>query len=281
MRGRHAALISTLALCVACGRDTTAPQTQQGTAPGEPRTAKTVALESGANLMQGQGPVGQIAMHLVGFHPAKSDPALQMESHHFCNQVNQDFAQCVLYDGDTSSARLHGIEYIISEKLYASLPAAERPYWHPHNYEILSGTLRLPNLPDAAEDAALRDKMNSYGKTWHVWKTGVYGQEPDALPLGPAHLAWSFNHDGEAVPGMVAARDQRMGVRSADARRRREPLAALARPQGGVDAMRGQFANAAAALQGVRDNGDATTGAVPHVTLQDPNAAAPRSGLRR
>jgi hypothetical protein len=53
-----------------------------------------------------------------------------MESHHYCDQVNEDFAQCALYDGNTAEARLHG-EYIISEKLYATLPADERPYWHP------------------------------------------------------------------------------------------------------------------------------------------------------
>jgi Protein of unknown function (DUF1264) len=272
MSGRRAVLFSMLILGVACGRDTTEPQGATGTAPGEPRSARTAALESGANLMQGKGPVGQISMHMVGFHPAKDDPTMQMESHHFCNQVNQDVAQCVLYDGDTPEARLHGIEFIISAKLYDTLPSEEKAYWHPHNYEILSGTLRLPSLPDAAESATLRDKMNSYGKTWHVWKTGVYGQQPDALPLGPAHLAWSFNHDGEAMPGMIEARDRRMGLDTTDARRQRAEFAPLAGPQGGVDAMKGQFANTTGTLQGVRDNGDAKASLVPRVTLEEPHA---------
>ena len=183
-------------------------------------------------------------------HQVGTDPMMQMESHHFCNQVNQDFAQCALYDGDSDDARLHGIEYIISEKLYETLPAEERSYWHPHNYGVLSGTLRMPNLPDAAEEAALEDKINSYGKTWHVWKTGVFGQPADALPLGPAHLAWSFNYDGEAQPGLIEARDKRMGLDTAEARRERADLAPLARPQGGVDAMKGQFPNATGTVQG-------------------------------
>ena len=34
-------------------------------------------------------------------------------------------------------ANLIGIEYIVSERVFDSLPEAEKPYWHPHNYEVL------------------------------------------------------------------------------------------------------------------------------------------------
>ena len=34
----------------------------------------------------------------------------------------------------------------------------------------------------------------------------MHGQKGDDLPLGPARLQWSFNHDGEAAAGMVEAR---------------------------------------------------------------------------
>ena len=150
-------------------------------------------------------------MYLDGSHPAKDDPAIVMESNHYCNQVNEDFTQCVLFDGNGKGARLHGVEYIISEKLYGQLPAAERMYWHPHNYEILSGELVMPGLPQAAEKAALDTKINSYGKTWHFWRTGVHGEQPDPLPYGPPHLAWSFNHDGE-LPAEVASSVLAFGV---------------------------------------------------------------------
>ena len=76
--------------------------------------------------MQAKAPVEQIAMYLDGFHVAKDDPAVQMEAHHYCNQVNEDLAQCVLFDGNTAAARLTGVEYIISEKLYKTLPAEEK-----------------------------------------------------------------------------------------------------------------------------------------------------------
>jgi hypothetical protein len=264
-----------LLAATACGGGNTAPQ-GGNTAPGDDRTAKTAALETSANLLQSKAPLDEISLYLSGFHAAKDDPGMQMESHHYCDQVNEEFAQCILYDGNTADARIHGLEYIISERLYGTLPAAERAYWHPHNYEILSGTLRLPGVPDAAEKEAMRQKMNSYGKTWHVWMTGMHGAQPDPLPVGPPHLAWSFNHDGEARPEMIESRDSRMKLDTTGARQQRADLSAMARPQGGVDAMAGAFGPPEPAAEGVRDTGDAATRAVPVTTLQPRTGSAPR-----
>src|SRR5690606_17681545 len=145
----------------------------------------------------------------------------------------------------------NGIEYIISEKLFETLPVEERRYWHPHDYEILSGQLVAPGIPDAAERALMKDKMNSYGKTWHVWSTGAPGDAGDPLPLGPAQLAWSFNRDGEAQPGLVAGRDERLGVSTDQKRKQREELTPLARPQCGVDALHGRFQGETVPVAGV------------------------------
>jgi hypothetical protein len=180
-------------------------------------------------------------IHLSGFHPAKEHPQHQMEAHHFCHQVNEDFAQCVLFDGNTRNANLNGVEYIISGKLFQGLPEAERKYWHPHNGEILSGQLVAPGIPAVAEKALMKSKMNSYGKTWHLWNTGAMGQPADKLPLGPPVLAWSFNRDGEALPGLVERRDKALGVSSAEKRKQRADLQPLAKPQAGVDDLRAAF----------------------------------------
>jgi hypothetical protein len=249
-----------LTTAVACGGGDTPPAPDQA-APGGARSTETAALETGANLLQAKAPVDQIAMYLVGFHPAKDDPSMQMESHHYCNQVNEDFAQCVLFDGNTADARLHGVEYIISEKLHASLPADERGYWHPHNYEILSGQLRMPGLPDVAEAEALKRKINSYGKTWHFWKAGVHGAAADALPFGAPHLAWSFNRDGEAQPGMVEARDSRMELNTAETRRQRAEWAPLARPQAGTTTLAPKLPGTGAP-DGVADSGASGAGSM-------------------
>jgi hypothetical protein len=218
--------------------------------------------------MQAKAPVEKIAVYLDGFHVAKDDPSLQMEAHHYCNQVNEDFAQCVLFDGNTADARMMGIEYIIAARLYDTLPPEEKAFWHPHNYELLSGQLRLPGLPDSAERETVETKINSYGKTWHTWMTGLHNSKSDPLPFGPPHLQWSFNRDGELNPDLLAARDGRMNLDTAAARQERQDLVSLSRPQGGVDAMAGVFAGAKG-IPGVSDNGDPATRAVPTFGMKD------------
>ena len=185
---------------------------------GEEKSTKTKILELGAKTIQGSDPLSGMDIYLSGFHPIKNDPNHQLEAHHFCRQVNEDFAQCVLFDGSTPDANLNGIEYIVSERLFEQLPEEERQYWHPHNGEILSGQLIAPGLPEAAEKELMRTKMNSYGKTWHVWNTPAPGHEGDALPMGDAMLAWSFNRDGELREDLIRSRDERLDKSTAEVR---------------------------------------------------------------
>jgi hypothetical protein len=224
-------------------------------APGDPKTPKTAALEAGARLLQSNAPLQPFDVYMVGFHPLKEHPDMQMEAHHYCHQMSEDFAQCTLFDGNTREARLNGIEYIISEKLFDTLPEAERALWHPHNGEILSGQLVAPALPAVAEKALMRSKMNSYGKTWHVWNTGHQGMAGDKLPLGPPMLAWSFNRDGEILAPLLEKRDRAIGVRTDDKRKQRADLQALARPQMGVDDLKGKFGRSTRDIPGVADKG--------------------------
>jgi hypothetical protein len=248
---RFRPLLLAAALLAACTGNgpSTPPVSPQGQAP----TAKTQALKAGAAMLQDNGPLAKMVVYLVGFHPMKDDPADQMEAHHYCRQVNEDFAQCALFDSNTAQANLTGIEYIISERLFDQLPPDEKPYWHPHNGEILSGQLVAPGLPRAAENALMRTKINSYGKTWHTWMTREGEQPGQSLPLGPPKLAWSFNREGEAQPGLVEARDRRMHVSTADAREARADMIKLAHPQEGVDTLKGQFGRPARTIPGVTD----------------------------
>jgi hypothetical protein len=205
---------------------------------GQPETAATKALETGAKVLQGEGPTDVLDVYLVGFHPLVEDPTMVMEAHHYCKQVNEDFAQCALWDGNTNAANLVGIEYVISARLYDQLPVAERESWHPHDYEILSGQLQAPGLPPAAELALMKRLMNGYGKTWHVWHTGEAG---DTLPLGPAMLAWSFNANGELPARFVEERDRAMLIDTERDRQDRQSLVPLAEPQHGVDRLEDAF----------------------------------------
>lgn len=223
---------------------------------GRETTTRTEFLKAGAALLQNSAPVNAMNVYVVGFHPAKDNPDHQMEAHHICTQVNEDFAQCVLFDGNTRDANLNGIEYIISERLFETLPEDERQYWHPHNYEILSGQLVAPGIPAFAEMELMKSKINSYGKTWHVWNTGSHDEEGDALPFGEPVLGWSLNRDGEALPGLEAARDERMGISTGEKRSERRDLVEFANPQSGVDALHGRFERPTESMPGVSERVD-------------------------
>lgn len=245
-RAQWSLLLGLIGCVTACGREDT-PPSNPAAPPGAPKKADTKALEKGAELLQDLSPVRELDHYLDGFHVMKDDPSLHMEAHHFCKGMNEEFTQCVIFDANTKDANIIGIEYIVSEALFETLAAEEKKSWHPHNYEILSGQLVMPGVPDVAEKAALAKKINSYGKTWHVWDTGHAGH-PAAhkLPIDKPRLAWSYNRDGEAPPGMVQARDQRMDIDTAEKRKDRADLAAKAKPQQGVDDLRAQLSGTGA-----------------------------------
>jgi len=221
--------------------------------PGPDKTTKTKMLEAGAKILQESHPLESMDVYLVGFHPMKDEPEHQMEAHHFCKQVNQDFAQCVLFDGNEAVSNLNGVEYIISQSVFDGLPDKEKQYWHPHNGEILSGQLIAPGIPEVAEKELMKDKMNSYGKTWHFWQSGAFNMMADKIPLGEPRLAWSFNRDGEAIQEMIQQRDERLGVSTARTREQRKDLVELAKPQSGVDVLKGAFPRSTSAIPGVTD----------------------------
>jgi hypothetical protein len=216
------------------------------TPQGEGRSLWRRTLEAGAAVLQDTPPLKDFDIYVAGLHCAKHEADMQMEAHHFCRQVNQDFLQCVLFDGNTKDANLIGIEYSVSERVFDALPEAEKPYWHPHNYEVLSGQLCAPGLPDVAERAFLKELMNSYGKTWHTWHTGRHDGEPgDTLPLGDPKLMWSFNRDGEADERLKSNFQHHMGIDEADKRAQRQQFVGLAHPQRGVDEMADEFSGTA------------------------------------
>lgn len=248
LKASAALMVFALTGCMESG-----PTDPAASPPGSPESTKSNVLEAGAKVLQSDAPTAGLDIYLVGFHPMKNDPAHQVEAHHFCKQINEDFIQCALYDGNTAEANLTGLEYIISEQLFETLPSAERQYWHPHNAEILSGQLVAPGLPHVAEHALMKSKMNSYGKTWHTWDTSRTKGAAASLPLGQPKLAWSFNRFGEARPGLVESRDQRMEISTEQRRRDREDLVPLARPQSGVDALRGRFPGPTQPIPGVVD----------------------------
>lgn len=106
---------------------------------------------------------------MCGAHWYSSDLSRTVGAHHYCSHINEDFNQCAIYDEDKPNARLIGIEYVITEKLFKTLPEEERKYWHSHIHEVKSGLLTAPGVPAAAENEVMAKLVNTYGKTFHLW----------------------------------------------------------------------------------------------------------------
>jgi len=168
---------------------------------------------TGSALMKFE-PINAIHQHLCAFHSYSGEPLRQVEAHHFCTHLSADFHQCVIYDSEGPNAKLIGIEYIISEKLFSTLAKEERAYWHSHKYEVESGLLQLHvkdlvpgQIADLAEQPAMLELQKTYGKTIHTWSIDT---SPD-LPLGPPALMMSFTGDGQVREDLVRSRDERTG----------------------------------------------------------------------
>lgn len=125
--------------------------------------------------------------------------------------------QCILYDKPGPNARIIGIEYMITPRLYATLDRDERRLWHSHVFEVKSGMLIMPQpadsvVPAAVWDATEKKEMEEvvelYGKVYHLWQV----DRGDELPLGKPQLMTSFTAPGQMdFEKHVAERDRRFG----------------------------------------------------------------------
>jgi hypothetical protein len=146
----------------------------------------------------------------------------QMEAHHYCSNVNEELIQCVIFDGNVREARLMGVEYIVSKRLFTALPDAEKALWHSHVHEVKSGQLIAPGIPQVAEHELMEKLVGTYGKTFHTWHT----DQQEQLPLGVPQLMMGFTADGQIDPAILAARDERFGISSEEKRTARADIAA-------------------------------------------------------
>jgi hypothetical protein len=188
---------------------------------GREKSAKTGVLEAGAAILQSQRPLAALNIYLDGFHFHNGEMGRQVEAHHYCSQVNEDLVQCVIYDGNGTDALLMGIEYVISAKLFKTLPEEEKKMWHSHAYEVKSGMLVGPGLPGPAEHELMEKLVSTYGKTWHTWHVELPG---NTLPLGIPALMMGFTADGQARPGLIADRDNRFGISTEEKSRSRADI---------------------------------------------------------
>ncbi|KAJ4393829.1 hypothetical protein N0V93_003044 [Gnomoniopsis smithogilvyi] len=201
---------------------------------GDERTTKSKVLETGAGLTQDFAPVKSICAHLNAFHVYADDPKRIVEANHYCSHLTEDVRQCILYDSPNPGARLIGIEYMITPKLYETLDSNERKLWHSHVFEVKSGMLIMPQpsalVPQAAwekaETAEMEDVVELYGKVYHLWQV----DKGHKIPLGEPKLMTSFTNSKQMpeFEKIVGERDTRFG---SDWKRKKELRAHIKEPQ--------------------------------------------------
>jgi hypothetical protein len=172
-----------------------------------PTSAESAATAKNPEV-GGFPPLTGLHAHVCGIHFYSGNMKRQLIAHHYCAHLSDEVLQCILFDSDKKDARIIGIEYIVSAKIFQSLPADEKRFWHSHNYEVKSGALTAPEAPEDAEKDLMKILIGTYGKTWHTWQV----DRGDKLPLGIPQLMMAFTKDGQLNPKVAAERDQLYSV---------------------------------------------------------------------
>ncbi len=171
---------------------------------------------------QERNPPEALRIYLDGFHFYNGDLARQAETHQWCTRLDADVAQCAIFDGNGRNAKLIGIEYVVTERVYMQLPPEEKRLWHSHAYDVKSGAVAAPGLSAVAEHELMERLVRTYGKTWTTWQVDAGHR----VPMGEPQLMMSFTADGQADARMLASRDQRLGVSTAGNARNRADIEA-------------------------------------------------------
>jgi len=220
MKGNFALIFSFLvsgSLLISCGGKNTQSNVE---APGDEKTGKDKLLSAGADLLQDKTPLKHFNAYLDGFHFYNGNINAQMEAHHYVQQLNEDLYQAIIFDGNDKDAKIMGVEYIITEKLFKTLSEEEKKLWHSHHHEVKSGTLIAPGIPERVERELMEKLVSTYGKTIHTWHT----DQQRSLPLGAPMIMMGFTKDGQIHPQLLEERDKRFNVSTADIKKKREDI---------------------------------------------------------
>jgi hypothetical protein len=210
-------LVVAAAMTAACGSNNSDSNLES---PGAEKSGKSNILETGADILQSKGPLKKINAYLNGFHFYNGNINAQMEAHHYVSQLNEDVHQAIIYDGNGDDAKIMGVEYIISERLFQTLDEEEKKLWHSHHYEVKSGTLIAPGLPDVAEHELMEKLVSTYGKTIHTWHT----DQQRELPVGSPMIMMGFTKDGQLKQELISERDKRFNISTEEKRKNREDI---------------------------------------------------------
>lgn len=217
-KGNTFHLLMLTLILLSCGGSNTSSNVE---APGDKKTAKDKLLTTGAKVMQGEAPLKQFSTYLDGFHFYNGNMNAQMEAHHYVSQLNEDVYQAIIFDGNGKDAKIMGIEYIISARMFKTLTTEEKRLWHSHGFEVSSGSLIAPGIPDMTEHELMEKLISTYGKTIHTWHT----DQERMLPVGAPMIMMGFTKEGQLHPGLLADRDKRFSISTGKKKAHRRDIA--------------------------------------------------------
>jgi hypothetical protein len=162
--------VAVLMLSISVSNIAIAQQQGMTNATSSSAAAKPV---DGYNLPQG---------HLNAVRHVFDDPSLRIE--HFCKPNDKIMMVCQLYDSNSANATLIGIEYIITQQQYDSLPDREKPYWHAHREEFSPNRAdpMMPELTPEQAQAEMAKMLPTWGKVIITWMPG------DDMPSFPPQV---------------------------------------------------------------------------------------------
>jgi hypothetical protein len=161
-------------------------------------------------------PLDEMCTYLCAFHVEKGNMKNQVEAHHWCMALRDGVFQCVVLDNNTMPAKLLGVEYIVTDEIFQKLPEKEKELWHPHDYEVTSGLLVVPDMTEKEELEYMKIVKGTWGKTYHTWA------DPNTdLPYGEPILMDAFRKDGEIDPELLLKRDKKLKINTEKIKQRR------------------------------------------------------------
>ena len=188
-------------------------------------------------------PIRGFDHYLDGFHVMKDEPSHHMEAHHYCKGMNEEFTQCVIFDGNTKDANMIGLEYIISEEPVRDAGGRREE-------ELAPAQLRNSLGAAGAARRARRRRKGCAQEEDEQLRQDVarLGHRPCRSPC-VAQAAGRYAAARVVVQPTTAklrlvwskTRDKRMKIDTAEKRKERAELSAVAKPQMGVDDLKGKI----------------------------------------
>lgn len=119
---------------------TAVPHNPNDVVAGQPLTTGEQIFDASQQAAFSFRPISNIKQALCAMHPYAVDTTRVVPTYHYCtHNISSDVHQSIVSDSNEPTARLIGVEYIVSEKVFKTLDDDEKKLWHSHKYEIESG----------------------------------------------------------------------------------------------------------------------------------------------